>query len=581
MNVPDFQREYVWQQDNVDRLLDDVFNEFCGEDNRPINDAEYFVGSIVVCLGEDGTYQLIDGQQRMTTSFLILCAIRDYLIEANANVPEALKLQIASVSTNLQTGEDEFRYRLALQYEDSDHVLERIASRRTPIEDIQRTTASVRNILAAYDTIKEFLKVNFDNDPARIKAFFATFTSRVKLIRIKTPNLTHALKVFETINDRGIGLNSMDLLKNLLFIQTGSEDFPKLKQYWKTLTDTLDKCKEKPLRFLRYYIMSQHTIDWTKGLREDGLYQWFVDNRDIVGIRREPLNFAKSLIARSQEYSYFAEGKDPQGAPNPYLRNIALLSGAARQHFILLLAGWHLAPELFKELCRQIENLFFCYIITREPAKTFERNLPRWSPELRAVKDEQGLEGFLEKYFKPDLAAHSKSFDFEFSQLSQSSIRQYRMRYILAKLTQYVDEQAWGTMGIEQYIDNKSVHIEHILPQSPTPGVKAAFDKPDEYATYVAKLGNLTLLEKTINASVSNGPYQEKEQGYRQSKFLLTKSLVEKPQVGKSTSLNRAVQDLPQFKEWVSESIEKRQAMLGQLARRVWLPDIAETSETR
>ena len=133
MNVPDFQREYVWQQDNVDRLLDDVFNEFCGEDNRPINDAEYFVGSIVVCLGEDGTYQLIDGQQRMTTSFLILCAIRDYLIEANANVPEALKLQIASVSTNLQTGEDEFRYRLALQYEDSDHELERIASRRTPI----------------------------------------------------------------------------------------------------------------------------------------------------------------------------------------------------------------------------------------------------------------------------------------------------------------------------------------------------------------------------------------------------------------------------------------------------------------
>lgn len=57
--------------------------------------------------------------------------------------------------------------------------------------------------------------------------------------------------MFETINDRGVGLNAMDLLKNLLFMKTSSEDYPRLKDRWKKLIDVLDDCGEKPLRFLR------------------------------------------------------------------------------------------------------------------------------------------------------------------------------------------------------------------------------------------------------------------------------------------------------------------------------------------
>lgn len=146
------------------------------------------------------------------------------------------------------------------------------------------------------------------------------------------------------------------------------------------------------------------------------------------------------------------------------------------------------------------------------------------------------------------------------------------MRYILAKLTQYVEEQAWGNPAhtqLNQYINN-AVHIEHILPQSPTSDVRATFDKAAEYNQYMQKLGNLTLLEKTINTSISNGPYEAKKQGYGQSSFLLTKSLVMKPQVGVNTQLNRAVDDLRQFEVWDSEAINERQQVLGRLARKVW-----------
>jgi hypothetical protein len=88
----------------------------------------------------------------------------------------------------------------------------------------------------------------------------------------------------------------MDLLKNLLFMKTASRDYPKLKDRWKTLIDTLNRCREKPLRFLRYYIMSQYEIEGSKGvLREDEIYQWFVENTKVTGIEKDPLKFVDVL----------------------------------------------------------------------------------------------------------------------------------------------------------------------------------------------------------------------------------------------------------------------------------------------
>lgn len=569
--VPDFQREYVWEPEHVERLLQDAYDEFYDADRRPVLGPEYFIGSVVVCPGGDGTFQVIDGQQRLTTCYLVLCAVRDALARAGADPLKTLQDQIAATSMDPTTGDDVFRYRLALQYEDSRGVLEQIAGNGAAAATTAQTV-SVRHIHAAHETIGGFLAANFGDDPSGLKPFLATFTQRVKLIRIVTPNLSHALKVFETINDRGVGLNAMDLLKNLLFMRTASADYPRLKERWKQLVDGLDRCGEKPLRFLRYYVLSHHETEPSKPPREDEIYAWFVRHADEAGIATDPLGFLDELVDRSRAYAHFAEAKDAQGDPVRYLRNVALLSGNARQHFILLLAGRHLPGDLFAELARRIENLFFCYVITREPTKSFERTFARWSEALRSVRTAGDLEAFVDLYITPDLAKRSRDFDFALAALDQGRIQQYRLRYVLAKLTQFVEEQAWQNAAdadLGAFLD-KSVHVEHILPASPTPEVRAAFDRPAEYAAHAAKLGNLTLLEKTINTSVSNGQFAAKVPGYRQSKFLLTRSLVEKPGVGQHTALNRAVVDLPQFEVWDSRAIERRQRVLARLARRVW-----------
>ncbi len=564
--VPNFQREYVWGAEEVRQLLEDINAEFTSAD-RDAN-SEYFIGTIVTCRAkeDDDVFQLIDGQQRMTTAYLTLCCIRDYLKRLEASEIKALGQQISASSTDSK-GNDIFRYRVSLQYEDSCGVLEAIA-KEDPASNGKGATRSVRNILGAYEVINSFLESEFKDESA-VRKFYAYFTKNVKLIRVKTISVTHALKIFETINDRGVGLDSMDLLKNLIFMQASMEEFDKLKGRWKKIVDVLDKAREKPLRFLRYFIFAAYGVE---RLREEEIYDWFSRNEKLCGYKKKPFAFVDELQDAAEAYAQFARGKNADGSQNRYLSNIRAMSGAARQHLILLLAGRHLADELFTELCREIENLFFAYVITRENTREFERKFALWAKDLQVVRSEAKLQEFLKDYLRPEKQGLAARFELAMTQLREETLQKYRLRYVLAKLTQYVNEEAWGTEtqeDLNQFLDG-TVHIEHVLPQTPSQKALAEFDKPDQADDYISRLGNLALAEDTINCSLGNIPFSKKQPVYTNSKFLLTRLLTGKLKVGKNTAVNRAVEDLPTFQKWTSTSIQERQEALATLARKVW-----------
>ena len=279
--VPSYQREYVWEVEQVEQLLRDIHDAF-PDDGQPMT--EYFIGSLVVCPGDGGVLELIDGQQRMTTAYLFLCCVRDHLIARNAKPPDVISPQIAATHMD-DYGNEVPRYRVSLQYEDSLDVLERIAKGDENLGHIPQTTRSLTNILNAYDTIRTFLFGEFGDNTSEVRRFYAYVVNRVKLVRIKTQDVTHALKVFETINDRGVGLDSMDLLKNLMFMKADKKDFEILKDKWKDLVDALHRADEKPLRFLRYFIFANYEVD---RLKEDEIYGWFVKTRNCAGMQPSP-----------------------------------------------------------------------------------------------------------------------------------------------------------------------------------------------------------------------------------------------------------------------------------------------------
>lgn len=564
--VPDYQREYVWQSEQVEQLLTDVLNELDGQ--SPNEAPEYFIGSVVVCPGGDGVFDLIDGQQRMTTLFVTLCAIRDRIAALGESPSSALEKMIADSSDDAD-GNSFFRYRLDLQYTDSGEVLVGIAKGQADPTN-GKETRSISNIVNAYRVATAFLIDQFATDMSSLRRFYGYLINRVKLIRIQTVDVARALKIFETINDRGVGLDSMDLLKNLLFMKAGSSEFDALKRVWKSLQDKIFLASEKPLRFLRYFIFSRYNVEQ---LREDQIYAWFSSNEPVCGYNGNPLKFANELLDAASAYAYFLKGQDAKGQKRPELQSLQYLGGrAARQHLILLLAGRHLPSDLFTRLVREVENLFFIYVASRENTRDFERNFAKWAPELRAVRDSESLDAFLDSRIRPARNSLAAKFEDAFKRMNAGDLQGYRLRYILAKLNQRLELEAYGETEGTKWLMNfieKEFEIEHIQPQNPCDAAKAEFGVPVD-ARVINNVGNLVLVEKPINASLGNKAYSEKKKVYPKSKLLLVRSIAEVPKVGANTSVDRAVSGLTPFDGWNEEAIANRQALLLGLARGIW-----------
>jgi hypothetical protein len=421
-----------------------------------------------------------------------------------------------------------------------------------------------------YDVVLAFLKREFGEDATAVRTFYGYLTNKVKLIRIQTEDVAKALKIFETINDRGVGLDSMDLLKNLLFQKADRKQFEELKGLWKVLQDTLFEIGEKPLRFLRYFVLSRYDVEI---LREDEIYAWFRKNEKLCGYAEAPLKFAKELLEVARAYRNFLEANDKKGVKNRYLENMRLLGGsAARQHLILLLAGRDLPASLFDGLCREVENLFFCYVVTREPTRDFERNFASWAKEVRSAKSEEALNVFFSKRFesaKIELAARFKD---AFDRMTADSLQGYRLRYMLAKFTQSIELAAFGETEGTRWLSRFTgggFEVEHIFPQRPSEKANKEFG-PYKNPLVATQLGNLVLVEKSINASLGNRAYSEKKNVYRESQLLLTRALAEKPKIGKNTKIDAAVSQLEPFPTWNEASIGVRQSQLIKLAHEIW-----------
>ena len=180
-------------------------------------------------------------------------------------------------------------------------------------------------------------------------------------------------------------------------------------------------------------------------------------------------------------------------------------------------------------------------------------------------KQKDALNRFIADRFEKSMAEKAQELSDALKRLTLNSMQQYRIRYLLARLTQYVDMAFSGLKipgTLEPYV---ILEIEHVLPNSPTDALAAkwmAENSSAKYDDYKNRIGNLTLLEKPINIVASNDFYSLKKPEYRKSANYLTRSLVELAEVGQNTSITRINQRLSFFVEWDSAAIEKRHGML-------------------
>ena len=198
-------------------------------------------------------------------------------------------------------------------------------------------------------------------------------------------------------------------------------------------------------------------------------------------------------------------------------------------------------PEMFNLLAKNIENYLFVSLVSREQAKkVFEKAFAEWCIALKGVKSKEDLIDFVKDYMTPAVDKKRVEFKDRFRSLSQNDIQMYRLRYILARISQYVDNTYNGVKSlttIDNYAPN-GIEIEHILPKTClSEEIRSSFE---DYDRAVSMLGNLTILGQPMNSSVKNKPYSEKVIEYGKSSFVLTRSLSKKEDVGKKHSHQQA-----------------------------------------
>lgn len=567
--IPAFQREYVWQEEQVRTLLEDAYDALFDEKGSPV-DSEYFIGSIVA-YKENDVHQLIDGQQRITTLYIVLCAVRDILAGLQSDADLSYLRNLIRAAYQDDFGKTQERFRLVPLYEDAGDALQLIAlGKATDASDRKKLPVSARNMLDCYDVAREFLE-RFSGNPEAIRLFQARLAKKVRLVRIETANVTEALRIFETINDRGIGLNAMDLLKNLLFMHASREKYDALNEDWRAMVRTVQERKdgagEKPLRFLRYFVLSR----WagarkaSKPLTEDDLYEWIERNQEILGIAEDPRGFTRQLLEAAMDYRAFVR------EPDASLANIMRLSGRARQHLIVMLAAKRLRPEQMAMLTRRLESLFVAFVLAKEPTKALDLIFSNAAPKLREVDPGSDTEfvRFLEEEIDPEIAKRAEQAKAALSALGLE--RKTMVRFVLARIAQYVEQEATGIhKPIQQFWDHE---IEHVLPNKPTEAILASFDEPDSYHRHKQRLGNLLLLEKPINIKVGRDFLGDKSPEYAKSSLFMTRSFVQPQAVG-NTAFTRAAKLLisypnPDFLSWDARAIVNRHEELAALAAAV------------
>lgn len=576
--VPDYQREYVWKvDDQVEQFLVDIDNEY---DSNASEQKSYFIGSIII-VKNAGKYDVIDGQQRLTTIVLTLCAFRDLLASIDLDTKQQKYFKtIEEWLSDFDIETDETQVRLQLQYEESKDFLSNLILGQ-PYTD--EKTASIEKMQQAYDRIKEHLDGYFVEDTDNLVAFARYFLTKIELVLIESENLSSALKIFETINQRGAGLNAMDLVKNLLFSEANEKDFQKVKERWKEINRNLKSCGEEqsPLRFLRYFLMARHH---NGVLREDEIYKWVIsaEGKKTTDYETQPLKLAAELVKSSKRYASLVNATMLQsdGGSYPAVTRIGFINKyKSRQHLVPLLAlNTNNNDELIEILACELESFFFFSNTMGIQAKYNERLFTQWAIQFRKVEDMEDLEKALNETLVPYIKERLGTFKQSFLNLHHWQYNPlYRQRFVLGSIENTLRKKS--NMNEHGLLFINGLQIEHILPQTAKDGrLTSEFDDEDDYENSVSFLGNVTLLEANINQAVNKynnllGDWFERKQAeYVKSDILTTNLLNCEYGIGKNTQLNSVAEKLKyKFDVWDKDAIRKRQELLLDLAFDTWL----------
>lgn len=544
--VPIFQRNYSWQKSQYEQLWFDILRASKFKEKQ-----NHFIGSIVYIdmgtpAGRPQQLLLIDGQQRLTTISILLCAIKDYVQKFNL---ETKLINLAKIKNQFLYNSDEIdedRYKLLLNVQDKE----------TYIKLIDNTIFTVNklaiNIIKCYEFFYERIE-GFIKQHGQIDEIYAGIF-KLSLVSISLDkDSDNPQMIFESMNSTGKDLSQTDLLRNYLLMDLTPEKQTRLyKTYWKPMEELFgEDIYKNDVNKFDYFIRDFLTLKSDTGYicKINNVYENF--KRYYLDNNCEKFAVLKDLFTYAKYYACIDLLQENDDELKLYWQEFKKLDSHVVYPFLLKLYDDYSRQTLIKEDFKKILQVVISYLWRRAICEIPTNSLSKTFATLYQAVDKEDYVNSIIKAFVFKSSYKRFPSDYEVREkLQTKDIYHFRLRkYLLEALENYYHKEPID-------LNTANYTIEHIMPQNIEHNLSwqqmLGEDWQEVHSLYLHTLGNLTITG--YNAEMSNKSFVEKvngESGFKHSHLKLNESIA-------------------QSDVWNKKAIQRRTNILTDIILKIW-----------
>ena len=531
--IPTVQRPYSWTTEEAGDLLNDLVDYIhrngITENNISSVEEPYFLGSIVLVNTDKNHYDVLDGQQRLTTLTILLSVLRDYLAD---DYGIFINVMISQKGNKLIQTRDENR--IELRKRDQDFFQKYIQNEKGTLQLNDGVVGKTDSQNLIRDNALYFINELNELEEEVVIALPAVIASLCYIVIVSTYNFDSAFRIFTVLNDRGLDLLESDIFKATTIGDIPENDQEEYTKKWEEVEVTLGRD-----RFNKLFDHIRMIIQKRKGSANlkaefEKIFET-INGKEFIDTVLIPYSeIYIDLIDFHTQYK-----NDPE-----MIRLLSLMNRIDNSDWIPP-AMLYLRKNRtnIKPFLQHLEAVAATAMIMR---KNFNWRMSKYASILKEI--EAGLDIFSET---SNLAITKEDKDQVIKLLNGDvyiELKESVRRYILLRLDSLL------SVG-QPYYDQSVITVEHVLPQNPAPesSWNRKFSKPEEY---VHKLGNLVLLTRRKNSQASNFDFLKKKTSYFQS--------------AKGVSSFAITTQVIQEEDWTPAIITARQDKLVRILVKEW-----------
>jgi hypothetical protein len=531
--VPPNQRDYSWTTKEVRTLLQDFARAIADTAS-----SSYFLGTIVT-IPRGNALEVVDGQQRLATTAIMLAAIRNYLKDREKIIAESIDGEFLTVIDRSSRARVP---RLRLNLDDNEFFRSRLTNAQPPLSP---TKSSHVLLDAAFKEAQEQvirIVAGFDQkDHGDILNRWISFMeARAVAVLLRVPNDADAYRMFETLNDRGLRSSQSDLVKNYLFGRSG-ERLPEVQQKWALMRGALETIEEDDITitFLR------HSLTVINGfVRESQVYETV---QRIATAPQPAVTFSHQLELLAT--SYVAIHNADHEKWNKYSDTTRRAIDALNLFDIKPMRPLTLAAA--QQMAEKEAEKTFQLCVSLAVRLTI-------ASSTRTGSVEEGIAAAAHKIFTGtittmnDLKTDMRSLiltdsvfsaAFEEATVSNRKLARYYLRSL--EMAAKDESEPWHIPND----DRSTINLEHVLPGNPEGNWPQFSD--DQVKLYYKRIGNLALMRASDNSDLKSIGFATKKATFAKSPYVLTKQISD-------------------ANDWTADEIAARQKTLATYALKAW-----------